>query len=442
MSFLYIMHITYIRLFFCILSTFIFLPSCVKHTDQSTTRPTVEVKFTQSRYQLYRHGQPYYIKGVAGTAHLYKAATYGANSVRTWDTRHAREILDEAHQLGLTVTLGLEVGREHWGEDFDYWDDAAVKEKIEELRQIVLQYKDHPALLMWGVGNEVDLFGGDHYIVLRTIDKIARMIKNTDPNHPVMTALSHGPHLNKRGIMHLLSPHVDIIGVNAFSNLPQVYHDIRHVLGWRKAYFFSEWGAPGSWDARSTEWGAPYENSSARKAQYTQYYTELMQQDTTHCLGGYAFYWGQKYERTHTFMNLFAEDQLETEAVQVLQTYWQGEASDNRAPRIDSLLIYGTTDVRNTYLRSGEHYQAEVMAQDTDHDNLQYCWEIRHEGYSNFEPGYFYYTYDHLLETINENTLHFKAPDQEGAYRLFVYVYDGQGHVATQNLPFYVIPLL
>ena len=32
----------------------------------------------------------------------------------------------------------------------------------------------------------------------------------------------------------------------------------------------------------------------------------------------------------------------------------------------------------------------------------------------------------------------FKAPVKTGAYRFFVYAYDGNGNVATANIPFYV----
>jgi hypothetical protein len=35
-------------------------------------------------------------------------------------------------------------------------------------------------------------------------------------------------------------------------------------------------------------------------------------------------------------------------------------------------------------------------------------------------------------------TLRFKAPEQEGAYRVFVFVTDGQGNGATANIPFFV----
>ena len=34
----------------------------------------------------------------------------------------------------------------------------------------------------------------------------------------------------------------------------------------------------------------------------------------------------------------------------------------------------------------------------------------------------------------------FRAPEKEGAYRLFIFVYDGKKHYAYANQPFYVMP--
>ena len=41
---------------------------------------------------------------------------------------------------------------------FDYDNESKVKAQLDYFTEVVKTYKDHPALLLWGVGNEVDLF--------------------------------------------------------------------------------------------------------------------------------------------------------------------------------------------------------------------------------------------------------------------------------------------
>ena len=90
----------------------------------------VEMKLDQKsgNWQLYRGGEPYYIKGVGGQTKLDRAVAYGANSVRTWGAGEAIAILDEAHEKGLTVLFGLWVGCERQG--FDYNDSKGVKAQL------------------------------------------------------------------------------------------------------------------------------------------------------------------------------------------------------------------------------------------------------------------------------------------------------------------------
>jgi len=45
-----------------------------------------------------------------------------------------------------------------------------------------------------------------------------------------------------------------------------------------------------------------------------------------------------------------------------------------------------------------------------------------------------------LIKKAGESELTFSAPEQEGAYRVFVFVLDGQGNAATANVPFFVRP--
>jgi hypothetical protein len=401
--------------------------------------PVVEIRKENDRYVLYRHGKPYFIKGVGGYEHMDKMALYGANSVRTWRTDKAEQILNEADKYGLTVTLGLEVGKEWWGEDFNYLDFEAVDHKIEELKTIVEQYRSHPALLMWNVGNEVHLFGGNQIVVLYTINRIARMIHETDPDHPVMTSVPLGPNFNKRGIMRLLCPDLDVLGVNGFSKLHRVSEDVRNLLGWNKPYILTEWAAPGPWEMKSTYWGAPIELSSAHKAKYIDKYWDILSEDNSLYLGGYGFYWGQKYERTHTFFSLFPEGGYETESVQVLKAKWTGKDIDNWAPRIDSVIIHTVRSQDNQYLTANEKYSASIYAHDPDKDTLTYKWELRPEGKDNFKPGNYYHDLNYLLSDNYTQTVRFVSPGQEGGYRLFAYVYDKHAHVATYNIPFYVL---
>jgi hypothetical protein len=408
-------------------------------SKKNIENPTVEVRREGNGYMLYRHGKPYFIKGVGGHEQIKKIALYGGNSIRTWHTGNAEQILDEADKHGLTVTLGLEVGKEWWGQDFNYLDFKAVDNKIAEIKQVVERFKDHPALLMWNIGNEVHLFGGNQLVVLYTINRIAKMIHDTDPNHPVMTAVPLGPNFDKRGIMRLMCPDLDVLGVNGFVRLHRLYKDIRSPLGWNKPYVLTEWAAPGPWEMNSTYWGAPIELSSTRKAQYVDKYWQVIEKDTDLYLGGYSFYWGHKYERTHTFFSLFSEDGQETESVQVLKTKWTGEIAGNWAPRIDSVIIHSIPSQDNQYLVANTKYQASIFAHDPDKDTLTYRWELRTEGKDNFKPEEYRYNMSYLLSSDSTQYIEFYSPKQEGGYRLFAYVYDGHEHIATYNVPFYVL---
>ncbi|MFT5995853.1 MAG: beta-galactosidase/beta-glucuronidase, partial [Glaciecola sp.] len=152
----------------------------------------VEIVENNGKYTLLRGGEPYIVKGV-GTVdtNFERAAKYGANSIRTWsvdsNAMPALALLDRAHALGMTVSLGLEFARERHG--FDYNDSEAVAKQFEESRERVMKYKDHPALLTWIIGNEVNI-NYSNPKVFDAINQVAEMIKEVDPNHPTTTALA------------------------------------------------------------------------------------------------------------------------------------------------------------------------------------------------------------------------------------------------------------
>ena len=100
-------------------------------------------------------GKPFYIKGAGGETELKKVVEAGGNTIRTWGTENAESVLDAAHELGIKVMLGLWVQHERHG--FDYNNIAKVNSQLERFKDEVIKYKDHPALLIWCVGNEYEL---------------------------------------------------------------------------------------------------------------------------------------------------------------------------------------------------------------------------------------------------------------------------------------------
>lgn len=401
----------------------------------------IKVEIRQSEdgsWQLLRDGQPYYIKGVGGQTELDRAVAYGANSVRTWGVGEAIAILDEAHSKGLTVLFGLWVGCERQG--FDYDDAKGVQAQLERFTEVVKTYKDHPAILMWGIGNETDLFYSD-FKVWNAIEDIAKMIKREDPNHPTMTVTA-GLDVAEVQLIMERAPSIDVYGINTYGGLIGIDKEMR-AYGWKKPYAITEWGPNGHWEVAKTSWGVPIEQTSTEKAaDYKLRYDEGIARDGEMCIGSYVFLWGQKQETTPTWYGLFLEDGSETEVMDVLEKSWSGKEPANGSPSIASMTMNNKKVRDNVYLTPGRSTEFVINATDPDNDPLKYRWEVLPESTdiksggdkeSRPEPV------DLAIKADEQNgKLVFKAPKKVGAYRLFAYIYDGNGNAATANFPFYV----
>ena len=395
----------------------------------------VEVRKSGNSYQLLRDGKPYFVKGGGGTSYMDRLAAYGGNSVRTWGTQNAAQILDSAQKHGLTVLMGLGVTPERHG--FNYDDPAAVKKQFERIKADVLKFKDHPALLAWGIGNELNL-SYKNPKVWDAVNEIATMIHKEDPNHPASTVLAG---INKREIDYIKTntPTIDFLSINTYGGLAVLPEQVK-AAGWNGAYMVTEWGPTGHWEGLQTSWKAPIEESSSEKAAvYKSRYTYSIGRDTDYCLGSYVFLWGQKQERTPTWYGLFTESGEESEVVDVMQYLWKGKYPDNKAPHIYAFHLDGKKAQNSIQLKAGTAYEAVVDAIDPNQDRLTFHYELLPEATNVGEGG------DHEdrpktvpLKLANLNKVRITTPAANGAYRLFVYVKDGKNNVATANIPFYV----
>jgi len=407
---------------------------------QNTNEP-IKVSITKSAdgaFQLLRDGKPYFVKGAGGSAFPDRIAAYGGNSIRTWGSKDGQRVLDVAHQHGLTVLMGLDVARERHG--FDYNDTAVVKKQLDRLREEVLKYRNHPALLAWGIGNELNLRYGNPK-VWNAVNDIAKMIHELDKNHPVCTVLAG---IDKDLVTQLKArcPDIDFLSVNTYGDLKSLPQNIRNT-GWPGAYMVTEWGPTGHWESLTTPWKSAIEETSSEKAAvYKTRYEYSVAKDKERCLGSYVFLWGQKQERTPTWYGLFTEKGEETEVMDVMQYLWSGNWPINQAPHIYSLQVNNKKPIDFLLLQPGSKNNAMAAAFDPNDDKLTYRWEILPEPTQLSDGGDFEARSTAIENSIvgnaNQSNISFIAPEKEGAYRLFVYISDGKNKVATANFPFYV----
>jgi hypothetical protein len=382
-------------------------------------------------HRLIRNGQPYFVKGVGGHTNLAQLAAAGANSIRTWGADNLDEILDEAHRHGLTVTVGLWLGHERHG--FDYQDESSVVQQLEASLAAVRRYKDHPAVLMWGIGNEME-GDGTNPAIWYAVDHVAREVKRIDPDHPTMTVIAE---LGKNKIQSIerFCPNIDIVGVNSYGGITTVGARYR-AAGGSKPYIITELGPLGPWEVGKTRWGSPLEMTSTEKGKwYADGYHSAVTSQQDLCLGSYAFYWGHKQETTATWFGMLLPDGSRLAAVDSMIHAWTGAPAGNLCPRIKALEVDETSG-----LKPGQKVKASLSANDPESDPLTYRWVLRADSGTIGTGGD-----AETQETSYSNAVTAAGlsatvtmPENGGGYRLFAYVYDDQGGAAVANVPLFV----
>jgi len=412
--------------------------------DPMTLGPAiVELRNVEGRYRLFVNNEEFFVKG-AGCEFgpCYMIAAHGGNAIRTWRTdnrqQSGREVLDEAWENGLMVMMGLDVGRERHG--FDYSDEAAVAAQLDKLREEVMELRGHPALLGWGIGNELNL----HYTntkVWDAVNDIAKMIREVDGNNVTTTMLAG---INRRDVQYIKekAPYLDFISIQMYGDIINLQQRIKE-SGFTGPYLITEWGATGHWEVALTEWGSPIEQTSAEKADaIKERYQKAILADDANCLGSFVFLWGQKQERTPTWYGLFTETGEKTEAIKVMEYLWTGQKPAIAAPRINDITIEGKGGrFDNVRLEANSEYVVKFTVEYPIMENLTVRAEIMPEPVELSVGGDYErrpVSIEGLIKEANTSQVIFRAPQTKGAHRVFVYVTDNENFVATANVPFYV----
>jgi hypothetical protein len=152
----------------------------------------------------------------------------GVNVVRTYEPLLDTEVLDRLADAGIYVINSLYP-----------WGGSPADVVIERVRAV----RNHPAILMWAVGNEWNYNG--LYVGLSHEDAVARLneavalIKAEDSEHPIATIYGELPDAATLAAM----PDVDVWGINAYRGIS--FGDLFEAWQERSAapMFVSEYGA-------------------------------------------------------------------------------------------------------------------------------------------------------------------------------------------------------
>ncbi len=406
---------------------------------------TVFIKKTETGHQLYRNGNPFYIQGATGIGHLKDLADIGGNTIRVYDTINIGYILDEAQKYNLAVIVDIPIPA--YSDKYDYYSNPHINYSLKQrIVSIVRKHRDHPALLLWNLGNELNyppVFWKNNFI--NVFNELLDIIQREDSNHPVGTTL-YGVGRRQLVSFYFHSPQIDFLSFNIFGNIKYLKNRLEQfsLLFNSFPYYISELASDGYWESERTSWNAPIEQTTSKKMEQIRVrYESILNLKDGACLGSLIFYWGNKHEITFTWFSLF-DNNYKSEIIKEMERFWGKSNKKLCLIGLEYMLVDTKGAADNIVFAPNELKVAELSIKDCYKDSLRIKWEI-------FPEDWFTSTDDNTLIFSNalkpienivfsqKNTTTFTTPSIEGPYRIFAYVYDQNGYFASANTPFYVL---
>jgi hypothetical protein len=290
-------------------------------------------------YELLIDGQKTYIKGVGGTFKLDVAAASGANACRTWggNIQQVERTIADARANNMYIMQGIGLTK-----DPKMYEDEAYKDQLrKQCRELAERFKDDRSIIMWGIGNEIELNGNSTQVAWEFVNELSELIKSIDKRHLTSTVITY----NQRSLnlVAKYAPSLDFVGINCYGGITTLANMVAK-SDYKGAYLVTEWGPTGWWECDKTAWGAPIEQSSEEKRLCYEERYNVITSDPA-CLGSFVFLWGQKEERTPTWFSMFTEQNVEglpfsglkAATVEGMERVWTGREPSQTAPVIASM---------------------------------------------------------------------------------------------------------
>ncbi|MFJ1625722.1 discoidin domain-containing protein [Streptomyces sp. NPDC088190] len=405
------------------------------------TNGAVRVSGTQGNWQLTVDDRPYTVKGLTWGPSIADAPKYlpdvksmGVNTIRTWGTDGSTEpLLDSAAAQGIRVINGFWLqpgGGPGSGGCVDYVTDTTYKNSmLTEFARWVEEYKNHPATLMWNVGNESVLglqncYSGTELENQRNaytgfVNDVARKIHGIDPDHPVTSTdawTGAWPYYKRN------APDLDLYSMNSYGSLCKVRQD--WIDGdYNKPYIITETGPAGEWEVPDDANGVPDEPTDVQKAEG---YTKAWNCITGHqgvALGATMFHYGTEHDFGGVWFNLLPDGLRRLSYYAVKKAYTGSTSGDNTPPVISGMTVSsaGATP-------AGGEFTVRADIRDPDGDRV--TPKIYLSG--NYANG------DKRLVEANwraagDGTFAVTAPEKLGVWKVYIQAEDGHGNAGIET---------
>jgi hypothetical protein len=408
----------------------------------------VEVTGSQGDWQLTVGGRPYTVKGLTWGPSVADAPRYmpdvrsmGVNTIRTWGTDGSTEpLLDTAAEHGIRVINGFWLqpgGGPGSGGCVNYLTDTAYKnDMLAEFTRWVDAYKDHPATLMWNVGNESVLglqncYGGEELERQRDayttfVNDVARAVHAIDPDHPVTSTdawTGAWPYYQRN------APDLDLYSMNAYGDICGVREDWEEG-GYTKPYVITETGPAGEWEVPDDVNGVPDEPTDAQKAEGYAGAWDCVTGHRGVALGATLFHYGTEYDFGGVWFNLLPGGHKRLSYYAVKKAYTGSTAGDNTPPVITDMSVSPASSAP-----AGGEFTVRAAVRDPDGDPITY--RILLSGnYATGDKG--------LVEAewhaTGDGTFAVAAPERPGVWKVYVQAEDGHGNAGIETKSVKVVP--
>lgn len=401
----------------------------------------VKIVEENGHFRVSVNDESIYIKGVGGTNRLDIASSNGANAFRTWggNIESIKADIEKAKANNMYIMQGITLTKDVNA----YYDEKYKNEKREEVRLLAETFKDCSQIFAWGIGNEVELGKANVAAMWKFIDELAQIIKSIDKKHLVANVLCIPFALDS---IATYVPNLDYVGINSYGSIDKLGEMIENTA-YKGPFMVTEWGPSGFWEMPSTTWKAPIEqNSEEKRVVYENRYNNYIFSNPR-CMGSFVFLWGQKEERTPTWFSMFVENNVDglplkgekTPMVEAMQRVWTRKEPTHTAPVLKRFVLNGKEAIESITVKSGASLKGEVFATDREERKFTYVWEVLKEATILGFGGSYEPRPERVGKTaLTENNSYEISISNPGNYRLYVYVLDNTGYIATANIPFRV----